>query len=155
MIKRTINSSLKRNTFKMCLLSLFVALTSCGTPHPVQLSQKTFSITGAYSAGIFEIKRIQLGFNGLKSKSIKKNETINPKALISYSGTGVFQAHWLIDGQLIKQEQVMLNRGSQLTLMPKLNNHTTSQYGRHVMQLMIKQPNVSFKTPELTYFVSQ
>lgn len=152
------NDAIKHQAIKKTLrrfsgLVLLTTLVACGTPHSVSLSPKVMNVTGNHVVGDFSITRVQLDINGRSSQTIKKNEGLNPRAIIKYQGSGVFQANWLLDGQVVAQVNSVLNRGSVLTLNPKAIK--TPVPGRHVIRLQILQPTINFKTPELKVFVAQ
>lgn len=140
----------------MALALLLLALYGCGTANTVQLSAKPFNISGAHSAGEFSIQRLQLSFSGLSSKTIAPNERLNPSAVIKYQGSGVFIAQWLLNGQIIEHVNMVLNRGSLLTLSPKFAKSVSAQpFGRHELQLKVIQPAPNFKSPKITFFVTR
>jgi len=128
-------------------------LAGCGSPHPVSLSPKSFILSGSHEVGTFKINRVELNINGFSSKTVKKKEAVAVQAVIKYQGSGMFQARWLLDGQVVEQVNSALNRGSLLTLKSK--KIKTSLVGRHRIQLKIIQPINNFKIPELTLFVVQ
>lgn len=145
--------TIKKIIRRLSGLILLMALVSCGTPHSVSISPEVLSVTGSHVVGAFSITRVQLDINGRSSQTIKKNIGVNPRAVIKFQGSGVFQAQWLLDGQVVEQVNSLLNRGSVLTLNPKTIK--TPILGRHEIRLQITQPIVNFKTPELKFFVAQ
>lgn len=136
-------------------LLIISSLTACGTPSPIASVKSNFQISGNTSAGILAIERIQLDFGvGKSSTTVVQYSEIKPVATIKYSGIGPFSAHWILDGQVIDQFNKTLNRGSILTLSPKSSiSIPTFNLGRHLLQLKIVRPVVTFKQPETSFFV--
>jgi len=135
--------------------TLAFLLSSCGTPIGVSSTmQASANISGSPRAGVFVLSRIELDFKGLPSKTFKKGDAITAKATIHYQGAGVLQAQWLLDGRVVEQLNVMLNRGSRLVLKPKESLLATSISGRHVLSLKVIQPLVAFNSPKLTFFIT-
>jgi len=152
------NNSKRYLTKKQSLLGMgfylwVFVLAGCGTPHPVALSSKSVVLSGNHKVGTFEINRVELNINGFSSKTVKRNEAVAVQAVIKYQGSGVFQAQWLLDDQVVEQVNSVLNRGSLLTL--KFKKISSSSVGRHRIQLKIIQPIINFKIPELILFVAQ
>ncbi len=66
----------------------------------------------------------------------------------------MLSASWLVDDQIIEQVNISLHHGSLLSLSPKTTTRIPNFIpGSHQLRLQIKHPDVSFKQPELKYFV--
>ena len=140
--------------FSGLLFSLLV--TSCGTPGGNVSRASYYQITGASNTGTYAIQRVQLDFaQGLNSTTVTKGQKLSPVAQIKFQGRGVFLANWLVDDLVVEQVNISLGHGSLLTLSPKSSTRVpTFVLGRHSIRLKINRPEVDFREPKLSYFVS-
>lgn len=142
---------------KMTLMIVMLAqLSACGTPNAVSMADNYYKISGASISGVLSIKRVELSFSsGLNNITVKQGQKITAEVIIKYSGSGSLLARWLVDGQVIAQENIFINRGSllKLSLNPtvKIPNFIA---GKHLLQFEIIQPASAIKIPVISYFVT-
>lgn len=115
--------------------------------------------TGSPTPTQVNIERLQLYFdNNLPKVTVPRNKTnLQAHASIRYSGSGLFQAFWEVDGRVIERIDRHLLDGDTLELStPDYFSLPTFISGPHKVRLVITTPGISPGTlPEAVYFVSQ
>jgi hypothetical protein len=110
------------------------------------------------TVGGFSIQRMELFFtnNRRGETTVRRNEAgLRAAASILYSGSGLLQGRWEIDGRVIGRVFQHLTFGGALTLeMPAGITLPTFDPGSHTVQLIIENPTVAFRMPVLVYFVT-
>lgn len=96
----------------------------------------------------FENKRpeitIEKGYKGLKAF-----------ADISYTGTGLFEGYWEIDGRIISRVYQQLTYGGLLKLQtPEIPELPTYDPGTHRIRFVITRPAQNIPVPVIIYFVN-
>lgn len=135
--------------------ALLFILTACGSP-VLMTTTPRYQLSGATQSGSFGIDRVQLEFSpGISRLTISRGTQVSPVATIKFRGRGHFQAHWLLDRQLIEQLNMTLDHGSVLNLSPTRPINTASlSPGEHRVILQINNPPTSFKNPEVILFLA-
>lgn len=104
------------------------------------------------------IERLQLYFdNRLPKTTVARNEaSLQAHASIRYSGSGLLQAFWEVDGRIIERIDRHLLVGGTLQLStPKHVQLPTFITGPHRIRLVITSPAISpASLPEAVYFVT-
>ncbi len=105
------------------------------------------------------IERLQLYFdNKLPKITVPRNKTdLQAHASIRYSGSGLFQAYWEVDGRIIERIDRHLLDGDTLELSsPDYFPLPAFVSGPHRARLVVTTPAItSSRIPEAIYFVSQ
>ena len=115
--------------------------------------------SGATTPTNVSIEQLQLYFeNRLPKISVPRNKTdLQAYAKIRYSGSGIFQAYWTVDGRIIDRIDKHLISGSTLELStPEYIPLPTLVSGPHSVQLVVTSPAISATSlPKAIYFVTQ
>lgn len=124
----------------------------------------TLSVFGAVSqeqkllaAGpVFSINRIALYFENRRSDiTVQRNQPIKVFADIKYTGSGLFQGYWEVDGRILSYVNQHLISGNTLTLQaPQIPSIPTFDLGTHVVKFVITNPVKTVPMPAIVYFVA-
>lgn len=110
------------------------------------------------AAASFSIQRLELFFTGNKRGEItvqRNHAGLRAAAAISYTGSGLLQGRWEVDGRIIGRVFQHLTFGDTLTLeMPAGVTLPTFDPGNHTVRFVIENPAVAFEMPLLIYFVT-
>lgn len=147
---------LQTHIFKKEGIYTVTAFDNCGSdPAPVSISLTVMPGTGP--AAPFSISFIQLRFEDGKSyNQVSQDfELLEAFADIKYEGSGIFQAHWLLDDKPFRFVSQNFAFVGQETLRSGKNPPLPTQVpGIHEVTLNILQPKVEFKIPKIRYFVT-
>jgi hypothetical protein len=109
------------------------------------------------AAAAFGIKRIELYFDNRRAETTVPKHFPSLKAFadIRYTGTGVLQGYWEVDGRLISRVHQMLIFGASVTLRtPEIPEMPTFDPGSHIVKFIITKPVSSLPVPAIVYFVT-
>ncbi len=105
------------------------------------------------------IEQLQLYFdNRLPKISVPRNKTdLQAHAQIRYTGSGIFQAYWTVDGRIIDRiDKHLISAGTLELSTPDYIPLPTLVSGPHSVQLVVTSPALSAATlPKAIYFVTQ
>jgi hypothetical protein len=118
----------------------------------------SLTITGE-AAGTFSVRRLSLYFgNGRAETTVMKNTTdLKAYADIRYSGTGLLQGYWEVDGRLLAYVSRPLSADQQITLAtPEIPALPTFEAGTHTVRFVVTKPQTdqNLPLPTLVYFVT-
>lgn len=128
--------------------------------------RRTFSNGDAASARItittdaaaaFAINRIELYFDNRRAEITVPKHFPNLKAFaeIRYTGSGVLEGYWEVDGRVISRVHQMLTFGSSVTLRtPEIPAMPTFDPGTHIVRFVITNRGSSLPVPALVYYVT-
>lgn len=104
------------------------------------------------------IQRVDLYFNNRQPKTTVNQYQRDLKAFaaIRYTGSGLLQGQWEIDGRLFSKVKKQLYRGQQNIIIqtpvaPPLPTHAM---GSHQVRFVITRPAGALETPQAVYFVT-
>jgi hypothetical protein len=109
------------------------------------------------SAASLGIKKIDLYFEDRRPEiTIEKGRKgLKAFADISYTGTGLFEGYWEVDGRIISRVFQQLSFGGLLKLTtPDIPELPTFDPGTHRVQFVITRPTQPLQTPTIIYFVN-
>jgi len=109
------------------------------------------------SAASFNVKRIELYFDNKRAEVTVQKYFPNLKAYadIRYTGSGLLEGYWEVDGRIISRIHQMLTFGTMTTLKtPDIPNLPTFDPGSHIIRLVITNQGMGLPTPALIYFVT-
>ncbi len=121
----------------------------------LRTSVEIFLATGATAD--FRITRLQLSFdNGRAETTVRRNQPgLKLMADIRFSGSGLLQGYWEVDGRILAQVNQHLVFGTSVTLStPQAPALPTFVEGSHRVRLVITNPAIDFTLPEAIYFVT-
>ena len=106
----------------------------------------------------FKIERISLYFGNRQPKITVDQYQRELKAFaeISYTGEGLLEGQWEVDGRLFSKVKKPLLRGQQTITIetppaPPLPTHAV---GSHRIQFVVTQPSIGIQMPQALYFVT-
>ena len=105
----------------------------------------------------FALTRVELMFhNGRGDITVPlRYPDLRAYALLHFSGSGVFRATWKVDGLVLSSVAEPTVFGEMLILStPRTPSLPTVEPGLHRVALEVLAPQVGFKIPEITYFVT-
>ncbi len=110
------------------------------------------------SAEAFSLKRIELYFENRQ----KQNEVMVPRnfeglrayADIYYTGSGILNGYWQVDGLIIERVNRFVSSEGKVTLAtPAVPDLPTFSPGYHIVKFIVTHPATSFEVPEVVYWV--
>lgn len=105
------------------------------------------------------LDRLQLFFdNRLPKITVARNKTnLRAHASIRYSGSGLFQATWEVDGRIIERiDRHLLDGGTLQLSTPEYVQLPTFISGPHTVRLVVTAPSISpAALPKAVYFVTE
>ena len=109
------------------------------------------------AAAAFGIKRIELYFDNRRAEITIPKHFPNLKAFaeIRYTGSGVLDGYWEVDGRVISRVHQLLTFGSSVTLRtPEIPAMPTFDPGTHIVRFIITNPVSSLPVPVLVYYIT-
>lgn len=109
------------------------------------------------AAAAFAINRIELYFDNRRAEITVPKHFPNLKAFaeIRYTGSGVLEGYWEVDGRVISRVHQMLTFGSSVTLRtPEIPAMPTFDPGTHIVRFVITNRGSSLPVPALVYYVT-
>lgn len=109
------------------------------------------------AAAAFGIKRIELYFDNRRAETTVPRYFPNLKAFaeIRYTGSGVLEGFWEVDGRVISRVHQMLTFGSSVTLRsPEIPAMPTFDPGSHIVRFVITSQGNTLPVPALVYYVT-
>lgn len=146
-----IERALRSGTTNFIYQRAFVGASPTGDIAAVQIS-----ITSD-SAASFNVKRVELYFDNKRAEVTVQKYFPNLKAYadIRYTGSGLLEGYWEVDGRIISRVHKMLTFGAMTTLKtPDLPALPTFDPGSHIIRFVITNQGVGLPTPALIYFVT-
>lgn len=131
-------------------ITVFIAVPPPGptpTPGPYNMTPTEVSI-----------ERLQLYFdNNLPKISVPRNKSdLRAHAKIRYSGSGILQAYWTVDGRIFERiDQHLISAGTLELSTPDYIPLPTLINGPHSVQLVVTAPSLTATLPKAIYFVTQ
>ncbi len=117
------------------------------------------NITVTTEAGAeLRITRLELYFqNGRPEITVKRNEqSLQAYADIRYTGSGLFQGFWEVDGRILAHVKRHLVYGRSITLeSPAIPPLPTFVSGTHRVRFVVTNPDGDIPFPEALYFVTE
>jgi len=116
----------------------------------------TFYIT-TEAAADFDIKRIELYFENRRAEITvpKYYEGLKAFADIKFSGSGLLQGYWEVDGRIISYVNQHITYGNTVTFQtPQIPSLPTFEPGVHVLRFVITKPSIQIPIPSALYFVT-
>ena len=104
----------------------------------------------------FQINRLQLYFENKRAETtIKRNyPSLKAFAEIRFTGSGLIQGYWEVDGRILSQVHEHLVYGRSVTIeTPEIPPLPTFDEGTHRLRFVITNPHVDIPLPEAIYFV--
>lgn len=109
------------------------------------------------AAAAFGIKRVELYFDNRRAEITVPKHFPNLRAFaeIRYTGSGVLEGFWEVDGRVISRVHQMLTFGSSVTLRtPEIPAIPTFDPGTHIIRFVITNRGYALPVPVLVYFVT-
>lgn len=102
------------------------------------------------------INRIELYFENRRPDiTVQRNQTIKVFADIKYSGSGLLQGYWEVDGRILSYVNQHVISGNTLTIQtPQIPLMPTFDPGTHVVKFVITSPAKTVPLPSIVYFVA-
>ena len=116
----------------------------------------TFRIASEAAAD-FSVRRLELYFPNRRGVTTVQQYTEDLKAYaeVRFTGTGLLEGYWEVDGRTISTVKQYLTFGKVAILeSPKAPILPTFSAGTHVVRFVIEKPAVLFNLPAIVYFVS-
>jgi hypothetical protein len=114
------------------------------------------SLVAAQSVANLSIKRIELYFENRRADTTIMRNSSDLKAFadITFTGSGLFQGHWQVDGRILSYVNQHLTFGGSVTIQtPKIPPLPTFDTGTHIVKFVISNPPESLPLPSILYFV--
>jgi hypothetical protein len=105
----------------------------------------------------FSVERLQLYFENRRAEiTVKKNTPkLNAYADIRYTGTGLLEGFWEVDGRLLSHVKRHLVFGKTVTFKaPDVPPIPTFDTGTHRLRFVLIRPDGAIPLPEAIYFVT-
>lgn len=106
----------------------------------------------------FTADRITLYFNNNRPETTVNRNTKNLQAFadIRYSGTGLLEGDWKVDGRVISRisQHVTGNKRIVTIRTPEGSPLPTFAEGTHIVQFILTSPGIAFSFPSIVYFVT-
>jgi hypothetical protein len=104
----------------------------------------------------FSISRIALYFENRRPDiTVQRNVPVKVFADISYSGSGLLQGYWEVDGRILSYVNQHVISGNALTIQtPQIPPMPTFDPGTHVVKFVITNPTKTVPMPSIAYFVT-
>lgn len=109
------------------------------------------------SAASFNIKRIELYFDNRRAEVTvpKYFPKLKAYADIRYTGSGLLEGYWEVDGRIVSRVHQMLTFGAMITLpTPDVPDLPTFAPGTHILRFVTTNQAAGLPTPALIYFVT-
>lgn len=109
------------------------------------------------AAASFNVKRVELYFDNNRAEVTVQKYFPNLKAYadIRFTGSGLLEGYWEVDGRIISRVYQMLTFGAMTTLKtPDIPALPTFDSGSHIIRFVITNQGVALPTPALVYFVT-
>lgn len=109
------------------------------------------------SAASFNVKRVEMYFDNKRAEMTvpKYFPDLKAYADIRYTGSGLLEGYWEVDGRIISRVHQMLTFGTMVTLKtPDIPALPTFDPGSHIIRFVITNQGVGLPTPALIYFVT-
>ena len=109
-----------------------------------------------YAGAGLKIDRIYLGFEDRQPRRTvaRRQEGLRAFADIDYTGSGLFEACWLVDGKFFADvAQHLTGTGTIRLASPATPGLPTIAEGLHIVALVVKTPVQSFASTRISYFV--
>jgi len=117
-----------------------------------------FFVSIPYADAAFTADRITLYFNNNRPETTVDRNTKNLQAFadIRYSGTGLLEGDWKVDGRVIGHisQHVVGNRRTVTIRTPEGSPLPTFTEGTHIVQFILTSPRIAFSLPSIVYFVT-
>jgi len=132
------------------------------TPPPSDPGTLQIALSGEATAE-FSINRLQIYFENQRAEiTVKRNQpALKAFVDIRYTGSGLLQGYWEVDGRILSHVNRHLVYGRQITLeFPEIPRPKELQYlptidaGTHIVRFVITNPVSSVNPPEAIYFVT-
>jgi hypothetical protein len=123
--------------------------------HNINLNTLMNLALTAEAGEAFGIERIELYFENRRPDiTVKRNEPITLFADINFTGSGLFQGYWEVDGRILSHVNQHLVFGGSITLKtPPIPPLPTFDTGTHIAKFVVTQPSNSLPVPSAVYFV--
>jgi len=109
------------------------------------------------AAAAFGINRIELYFDNRRAEiTVPKHfPNLTAFAEIRFTGSGILEGYWEVDGRVISRVYQMLTFGSSVTLRtPEIPAMPTFDPGTHIVRFIITNPVSSLPVPALVYYIT-
>jgi hypothetical protein len=110
------------------------------------------------AAAELKIQRLQLYFENRRAEiTVKRNDLkLKSYADIRYTGTGLLEGFWEVDGRLLSQVKKHIVYGTSITIeTPASPPIPTFETGTHRLRFVITSPAAVSPLPESIYFVAE
>lgn len=138
-------------------------VTNCGSVgNHNETDSVQIALTGEATAE-FSINRLQIYFENHRAEiTVKKNQPALKAFIdIRYTGSGLLQGYWEVDGRILQHVNRHLVYGRQVTVeFPEIPRPKELQYlptidaGTHIVRFIITKPIFTVTPPEAIYFVT-
>lgn len=104
----------------------------------------------------FSVDRIAIYFDNRRPDiTVQRNQPIKVFADIKYTGSGIFQGYWEVDGRILSYVNQHVVSGNTLTIQtPQIPMMPTFDSGTHVVKFVITNPTKTVPMPSIAYFVT-
>lgn len=117
-----------------------------------------FFASTPYADAAFTADRITLYFNNNRPETTVDRNTRNLQAFadIRYSGTGLLEGDWKVDGRVISHisQHITGNKRIVTISTPDGSPLPTFAEGAHIVQFIVTSPRIAFSLPTIVYFVT-
>jgi len=144
-----------KNIIILVTACLLLSAWEASAVQPVEINIDVKGI-GASTGGPLTISRVELVFDNNRGDiTVPLNGEVRAKAFINYTGNGVLNALWVVDGRVIQQVNKSLTYGNSIIIetndVPPL---PAFEPGPHTLTLQITNPAESFSIPAIEYYVT-
>ncbi|MDP2156423.1 MAG: hypothetical protein Q8K68_01780 [Nitrospirota bacterium] len=111
-----------------------------------------------YADAAFTADRITLYFNNNRPETTVDRNTKNLQAFadIRYSGTGLLEGDWKVDGRVISHISLHVTGNNRIVTIrtPEGSPLPTFAEGTHIVQFIMTSPRAALSFPSIVYFVT-
>jgi hypothetical protein len=134
-----------------------IIYTRTFTSGTLAVTAQTELIVGTEMTAEFSINRLQLYFENQRAEiTVDRNQPgLKAFADIRYSGSGLLNGYWEVDGRILEYVNQHLVYGTTLTLAtPDVPSLPTFAPGTHLVRFVITSPSPDIPIPQAIYFVT-
>jgi hypothetical protein len=136
-------------------------LVPCLTSFSPSLKPTSESINEVSEAGlqaavpVFSIQRIELYFENRRPDiTVQREYPLKAFADIKYTGSGLFQGYWEVDGKALSYVNQHIISGQIVTFeSPQIPPLPTFNPGSHIVRFVVTNPSENIPIPSALYFV--
>lgn len=122
----------------------------------ISLTARADGVLVTEAGSEFSIKRIQIYFGNRRPETtVKMGQPLKAYVDLSFTGSGMLQGYWELDGRLLSTVNTHLTYGASVTFeTPEAPKLQTFDPGSHIVRFVITSPILNLSLPEASYFVT-